>query len=578
MSADGGLEVTAVEGDPASLAAAPLRSGHGGSVAAPPAPSSALSVATAHRSGPPKRRGMMQRLPSLTACWPYLAVMAAASLVRIVWPASSDVFGDEVYYIDLSTSMRQGHYPPHFLGQGVFLLHPPLFFIIGAAWQTLGGPPDNYFSLVDWMRLLVALFAVATAVLVALLTARICNWRWGVAAGTLFALEPYALRTNGRVLLETPALAFVLAGYLALLAPQRRDGAQRAARARPEQPAGVRHPRADWSSSRALQAVAAGLLMGLGIITVELAAIITIGPLIVVVWRGWCLPRRYSTLALGAAIAPYAIYLVSLAATHHLGAFVVQDSYGLRRALGLIKSTGFSAPGAPSLVTTLLGQIWSFGTTYLLVGLGVLYGIYPLLRGSEELRLIGTVVLFGALAIGYEVALGTIEEQFLYVLLVPAIVAIACAGNALWSRHRQHERHRRVIAGLLALLFLAIPLYDIGVWAHNRSRPDNGLAVVVAYLKRHATTQAVVGTNVLVATYVLGHEHIDALTVTNPRAAARSHVAYLVILSAELQPGYGAINMAEARTFEQHGRLLLSRDEATYGEVLLYRSTDSGAW
>jgi hypothetical protein len=135
-----------------------------------------------------------------------------------------------------------------------------------------------------------------------------------------------------------------------------------------------------------------------------------------------------------------------------------------------------------------------------------------------------------------------------------------------------------VLAGLLAVLFVAIPLYDIGVWAHNRSRPDDGLALVVAYLDDHAAAGAVVGTNVLVATYVLDHEHIDALTVTTPKAASRRHVRYFVVLSAELVPGYGAIDAAQARTYVRHGHLLFAMREATYGQVLLYRTTDAAAW
>jgi 4-amino-4-deoxy-L-arabinose transferase-like glycosyltransferase len=499
------------------------------------------------------------------ALLPIACAASIAWLLRIAWPAPSDVFGDEVIYVDLSTSVSNGHYPAHFANEGVFLLHPPLFFLIGAVWERLAGPFADYFQLVDSMRLLEALFAVATAALVAAITTRIAGRRWGTAAGALFAVEPYALRTNGRVLLETPALAFVLAGYLVLLG----HSALRAATGGGVATSSTAHP--------ARRAAAAGLLMGLGIVTVEIAAVIIVGPLLAAMWRRWLLPRRLSLLALGAALAPYGAYLVSLAATHHLEAFFL---IGLRRVLGLINVTGFNAPGAPSLMQTLLDQASMFGTTYVLVGLGLLAGLYLLCFGLEDGKVVGSMVLFSAVAIGFEAAFGTIEEQFLYVLLVPALVAVACAAHRVWRRRRRTTHASRGLTGWLvpiALVFVLIPLYDFGVWAHDRSQPNDGLAEVSSYLKRNAGSD-VVGTNVSVATNVLRHEHIDAVTLSSPQTAARQHVEYLVVLTAELVPGYGQFDAAQTRFFEKHGRLVFSMAEPTYDDVLLYRTTDPAAW
>jgi hypothetical protein len=173
---------------------------------------------------------------------------------------------------------------------------------------------------------------------------------------------------------------------------------------------------------------------------------------------------------------------------------------------------------------------------------------------------------------------GTIEEQFLYILLIPALVAIAAASSDILRRRRSARRRMRTLPVFVAIGFIAISLYDVGVWAYTRSRPDNGLARTVSFLKANVPHKDVVATNALVSTYVLEHSSIPAVTLTTPSAAAHSHVRYLTVLSAELQGHYGAIDVQQARWYAAHGRVIFSFDEATYGKILVYETTNSAAW
>jgi hypothetical protein len=502
-----------------------------------------------------------------TALAPCLGVIGLSAVLRIAFPNAYDLFGDEVYYTDISTSVRQGHYPPHYAKEGVFLLHPPFFFLLGGLWQAIVRPGGDYFQLVDSMRLLVALFALATAALLFGVGYRIAGWQYGLAAGALFAVEPFALRMNGRVLLETTALTFVLAGYFVLLGimPNRRATSNR----------GIVRQNAHVGS----RACCAGLLMGLGTVTLELAAIITIGPLLVLFWRKWGVERRFALLALIGAVVPYGAYLVSLAITHHVRDWVNQDLIGLQRLLGIVPSKGtFNGPASPSLLHDILAKAPIFATTYLLVALGVLTAVYLLFQHGDGHKLLGTVVLFGAVAVLYEVTIGADEEQFLYVLLIPVLAALAIVSSSLIERSGRSRRRARTLSVLLGAGCLVIVLYDLGVASYVRSRPDNGVARVVSFFKNDARDRGVIATNSLVATAALRHSDIRSLTLTTSRAAARAHVRYLVVLSAELPGSYGPIDVQQARWYAARGRIVFSFDEATYGKVLVYETTNPSAW
>ena len=179
-----------------------------------------------------------------------------------------DLYGDEVVYADLGRSVISGGFPS-FEGQ-IFFLHGPAFFYLEAGWARLVGNQPGLMAWVYEMRTLNALLAAATAVVVVLLGTRVSSLRSGAVAGLLFALDPFCIRQNDRVLLETVADAVGNAGVPGV------HLADRAAAVTPRLAARGR----------------AGLLFGCAVLTKDEGALLTVLPLLVAaVFRLGASPR-----------------------------------------------------------------------------------------------------------------------------------------------------------------------------------------------------------------------------------------------------------------------------------------------
>ncbi len=483
-----------------------------------------------------------------------IVVLAVVVRLVAVGPAY-DLLGDEVDYVDLGTSLRHGAFPPVFPGSGPFLLHPPLFFAISAAWQILLQPGGGWFHLLVTIRVLNVVFAAGSAGCLYVLGTRLANRYAGVAAGLLFALDPYVLRANGRVLLETSTLLFVLLGYVILL---------RVLQGRSRHPVPV--------------AVAAGLLLGIGIVGKDLAAVLVVPPLALLVVTGWGTTRRRSAAALVASLVPYGIYVAALAAVGSLSAFWSQETAGFDRLRGQQKTTGFSKAGAPSLSHTLVAQLSTFGTTYLVLIVALAATLYLLVVSRRpDHRLFAAVTVCGGLTVFYALFFGTIEEQFLYLLFVPALLSLA-VGVAEGIRRRSVLGPRRATHFVAVGLLAVVACYDLGVWAHIRTSPDNGQQRIAAWFATHAPHPGIIGNDTQVTVYTLQRTGFDAALMGSPAAAAAEHIRYLTVLPTETANSYGALSQAQERFFEAHGRRVFSFHEATYGDVQIYETTDPAAW
>ena len=99
-------------------------------------------------------------------------------LIRVLLHTRSfDLFGDEVIYTDLGRSVISGGFP-RFDG-GAFFLHGPGFFYLAAGWARLAGNQHDLMAWVYEMRMLNALLAAATAVVLVLLATRASSLRVG---------------------------------------------------------------------------------------------------------------------------------------------------------------------------------------------------------------------------------------------------------------------------------------------------------------------------------------------------------------------------------------------------------------
>ena len=361
-----------------------------------------------------------------------VAIVAAVAgavtlLIRLAMHRRSfDLFGDEVIYTDLGRSVISGGFP-RFDG-GAFFLHGPGFFYLEAGWARLAGNQPDLMGWIFEMRTLNALLAGATAVMLVLLAARASSLRAGAVAGLLFALEPFCIRQNDRVLLETAMMFWVMLGYLVFTSLIGRPPSRR-----------------DWP-----RAVAAGLLFGCAVLTKDEGALLTVLPLLAAAALRWG-PRRVLTLlTVGVTSAVYAAYVAVVAANGQIRGLWEAKTSGIQRMLGLVQATGFHSSGGGDLPGRVIAEANFFGTTYIVLVLAVPAVVVLLRRGGPLPRMLGLLCCAAGVTLGYALVLGTLEEQELYLLVVPSLVSIPVAATLLHAGGRSRSAGARPRRGAAA--------------------------------------------------------------------------------------------------------------------------------
>jgi hypothetical protein len=493
-----------------------------------------------------------------------LGVVAAVAggltlLIRLVLHGRSfDLFGDEVIYTDLGRSVTSGGFP-RFGGQ-LFFLHPPGFFYLEAGWQRLLGHQPGLMAQIYQMRVLNALLAGGTAVVLVLLVARAGSVRAGLAAGLLFALDPFCIRQNDRVLLETATMLWVLLGYLAFASL-------------------IGRPRSRGATARA---VGTGLLFGCAVLTKDEAVLLTVLPLLVGAALRWGPGRALTLRAVGSTAVPYVMYLIVVAANGHIGTWWQAKTSGMLRMLGLIQSTGFHSSGGGSLPARLVAEGVYFATTYGVLALAV-PALALMLRGGGPLpRVLGLLYCAAAVTLGYALVLGTLEEQELYLLIVPSLLTVPMAAALLHGasparRRSTVGRHRAALrpVAITAALTLALSL-NLATCVRWLEQPDDGFARMLSYMAAHVPAGARVtdGADALpgptVVQYGLAPRYRVGLWLT-PAARSREHVRYIVVPWAQVNDGYSFLAPSQVRRLVGPGRLVFSFHGRTYGNLALYQ-------
>jgi hypothetical protein len=465
-----------------------------------------------------------------------------------MYPRSFDVFGDEVYYNDIGHSVLSGGFP-RFQG-GLFFLHGPGFFYLEAGWERLVGSQHSLLGSIYEMRLLNALLAAATAVVLVRLAARAGSPWAGLAAGVLYAVEPFCIRQNGRVMLETAMVLWVLLGYLMFTSLTGRP----------------------LSRGTAVRAIAAGLIFGFAVLTKDEAALLTLLPLLIAAALRWGPSRTLTSLTYGATVVPYVVYLTVVAANGHIDALWVAKTVGIKRMLGLIQVTGFHSSGGGSLLTRLIAEGHYFGTSYVTLALAVPAAMLVLRRSGQQPRMLGLLYCAAAVALGYALTGGTLEEQELYLLIVPSLLVIPVAATLLRGPRLFRKSAMRMAAVPLAAALVLILSINLATCVQWRRQPDDGIARLLSYMAIHVPAGARVtdaSGSGIVPFALAGHYHIVP-TVTVPAALTLEHVRYVVIPWAEIHGGYAEMTAPQVRHLVSHSRLVFSFPGRTYGDLALY--------
>lgn len=475
----------------------------------------------------------------------FAACVAAAFGVRAIGLTTSfELWVDEMLYALLGQSVSSGQVLP-VLPDGPFFLHPPGFFWFEGAVISLFGISGNNLDLVLQLRWLNAALGAVT-VGVAFLIARQAGNRtaaW-VTAG-LLCFEPFVLRSNSHVFLETLAMVAVLSGLLLV----------------------VTHVQGQSTDKRGLVLFLAGLLLGYSVLTKDFFALCTVVPLAAAaVWRR-TLRLHDSARVLLAMLLPYAIYMSIVVAEGMFPDWLNAKTAGVSRLIGLEKTTGFSAEGSPSLVSRLIDNAGHFGSSYILLGLCPVAAVLLCRSPRPERRLIGLVSFTLGIYGIYSAVFGTFEEQYGYGVMIAGVLSVAVLGAEI-HECRPRLRSPIVMGSVMLLLVTAV----LGV--RLETSVDNGFEQARRWVAEELPADAKV--SVTNSTGELAFADDPRFGVWPSTALMLETGAnYILTQSLPTSQGYGYMEPGMLQWLERNATVVFSRPGLTNGATTLWFVDDA---
>ncbi|MGH3546551.1 MAG: ArnT family glycosyltransferase [Pseudonocardiaceae bacterium] len=482
--------------------------------------------------------------PSRVPFWHHWMFAAAAAVVAFVVRAvgitrANDLFIDEVTYAQLASAVSQGHLPNQ---SGVlFFLHPPGSFLLNGAVIKIGGLSGSPMDLVYDLRWVNVVLGSAMVLLAFLIVRRIATTPIALVAATVLAFDPFVLRNDTRVMLETPAMVALLAGWLVLFAAM-------------ERPA---------SRSTSLLEVISGLLLGLALITKDMTFIPAVGTLLVaMLWRHTQPALRAGRVAVAIGM-PYLIYLDVLGFNGVLPQWWDAKTSGVSRMIGLAQTTGFNAHPHVSLASRLVDEVPRFGTSYLLLGLCAFAGAAAALSVVPARRFVGLIAVNTAVLGLYAVLVGAAEEQFGYYVLVASVLALSATAAELLDRRPGLRQPVTIISAVFVTITIVL-----GITA--RLTVDDGYRQVRAWMNGQLPANSRVGLTGVTAEFAfLPHAGYDVWPSLSSLEA--NHADYVLTESHPLSEGYGYAAPALLDWLAQHARPVFDSYGPSNGHTVIWR-------
>ncbi len=462
-----------------------------------------------------------------------LGFIAVAAFALRVWSKDTayGIFVDEVMYGGLAQSVHANGLIPIDLFNQAFFLHPPLVFLVGSL--VTGGfvhiTQNDIVSLVDQVRWVNIVVGALTAALVGLVVrfALRSHVRQasisGLIVAVLVAVDPFVTRLNGRFMLETVTVATALIGYVILL------------------PAVNRGRLGIW------RMVASGLLLGTAVLGKDMMVVAVALPILIsAIWGLGGISRWRWVSLLGIAAVPYLSYIGFVSTTQYWSKWLDDKLFGIKRALGIEQVSGFHAPGAPSLIDKIVGQLGTYWPTYIVLLLAVPAVVYLLIKGTAGERLVALFAVGPGALLAFDLVAGTLEEQFLYYLLIPATASVLVAADILiFSRPIKRTVIERLVVGLVLLGVVVTPsvLGQIQI----RTNPDNAYQRAVSYINNHRTPTENVAwaegqTRYTLAQYFYLNDMKTVGPWASPSNLALHNVRYVLTTSKEISEGYSYLD------------------------------------
>ncbi len=487
-----------------------------------------------------------------------LTIGLVAFLLRALFlNRSYDIFIDEITYLRIAQSVETTRHVSLY-GQP-FFLHPPAFFYLEAAYLKLTQPVGSTLDLVHAVRYLNVFLSATSAVILFVIGRRIAGWAIGVTVALLHTFDPFIISINSLNLLDTSAMFWVLCGYAVLLYGFDASGREGAPTAR----------------RQVGREIVVGLFFGLALLTKDMTAFLTLAPLAVLFVFRWTLSRSSAAFIAAVTCFPYLLYPLTLIPGHDRAAFFATKLHGVSRLAGAVQETGFkhASGGGTSLATAVAKKLVQYGTTYTIILLGIGAVVLLLLRGKPLQRIVGVWTACAYALLIYCVAFGTLEEQFFYLLVVPALLALGAAAHLLLTDERFPSKIKGLAKpGLIGAAALFV-LWSTGRWAVTHLQRGDGYTQVLAYVaaKIPPADRHIAATDET-AQFLLG----DASSAPwgswdAPSALRASGASYVVVSPEQTIWDHGRKGLALIVWIKAHGRAVFTFHGANGDSATLYK-------
>ena len=514
-----------------------------------------------------------------------------------------DLFTDEIIYT--RTGIRTA-------GEGAlvwdsgepFLVHPPLYFLVEAAYFRMTRDPNlplysagDIFTDVQSARRLNAIFAGFTASLLYLFGKRLHSRKLGVFVALVFALDPFVLRINHRAMLETFAGLLMLAGMAVFLT----SGI----------PSSVSISR-NWTPPIRLPVrlgtILSGLLLGFALLAKELTIIslVALGAFgiyeltyrLSVSRRGketkTIIDHLLRTIfpactAVIISLLTYSLYPFWVGLMGSWQEFSREKLLGIRRLMGLVQLTGWNRPGI-SLFDLLSARLADYGASFLILGLGGLATVFLLIgfRHVKPARFLG---VWGGVLYPFYAFLtiaGSGNDQFFYFLLLPAIILVGYAAFLLSEVQTIRVPslilptifRKRLLPGIQwvpwILLVLLLPIGAVSWWFTYADQNDNSYEVLTEFVERNIPLEEPLNAtgDPTKFRYFFPDRVIEQSTT--PEEAVQAGVHYFALAPKDAKFRYGKSNPEMAAWIQTEGELVFSVTGDSYGDLFLYRVDHPG--
>ncbi|WIG16333.1 hypothetical protein [Kocuria rosea] len=481
--------------------------------------------------------------PSASSLAGFVLVTAIAFAVRATGVTRAfELWVDEMLYAELGRAVSLGQLPN--LPDGPFFLHPPGFFLVeGLVIRAFEFSGDS-FDLVYDLRWLNAVIGALTVGVGFLLVRKLTNLPVASLTAVVLIFEPFVLRNNSRVFIETLGTAVALCGFFVLVSLM------------------MRRP----ASTSMLLMFFGGLLLGYSVLTKDVFVLLTVAPVVLaVVWRHTLAARQALAVLIGAAV-PYAGYLVVLHTNTLFPDWLWAKTNGVRRFLGFDQTTGFNAEGSPSLVSRLIDQAGTFGTSYILLGVGPLAAVFVCFSPRAERRIVGLAGLVMGLFGLYSAAFGTFEEQYGYPVMVAGILSIAICTMELCERRSSLTRPTAVAGILFTVLTVALGTRAL-------TTTDNGFAQMRTWTATHLPADALVSVTNSTGEFAFASDPRFGVW-PDSQLMEKHDVEYILTQSTPTMQGYGYAQPEMLEWLGATATVVVSFDGPTNGATTLWRVDD----